>query len=150
MHSSSHMTDDDLKAIAVYLLSLKPAVQTEPAASCGLGRAHDGRSGDLQGQLRRLPYRRWNWITQAFSAPSRSPAVQSDDPTTLIHTVLFGSQGAGTTGAPTGPAMPSFAWRLSDAQVAAVVTYIRNTWGNAAATVSADKIQTIRGKREEP
>jgi mono/diheme cytochrome c family protein len=32
VHSSSHMTDDDLKAIAVYLLSLKPAAQQSPRA----------------------------------------------------------------------------------------------------------------------
>jgi mono/diheme cytochrome c family protein len=43
--------------------------------------------------------------------------------------------------------MPSFAWRLGDAQAAAVVTYIRNAWGNAAAAVSPDQIRTGRGKR---
>ena len=43
VHSSSHMTDDDLKAIAVYLLSLKPASQAEPAAACRRGRAHGWR-----------------------------------------------------------------------------------------------------------
>jgi len=45
------------------------------------------------------------------------------------------------------PAMPSFAWRLSDAQAAAVVTYIRNAWGNAAAAVSPDQVRTVKGKR---
>jgi mono/diheme cytochrome c family protein len=43
--------------------------------------------------------------------------------------------------------MPSFAWRLSDAQAAAVVTYIRNAWGNAAAAVSPDQVRTVKGKR---
>ena len=89
-------------------------------------------------------------IPHLFPRLAGSHSVQSDDPTTLIRTVLLGSQGAATAAAPTGPAMPSFAWRLKDAQVASVLTYIRNTWGNAATAVSADKIQTIRGKREEP
>ena len=71
VHSSSHMTDDDLKAIAVYLLSLKPAARTEPAGSCGHRCAHAGRSGDLQRQLRRLPYRRWNGGRSPLSAPRR-------------------------------------------------------------------------------
>jgi mono/diheme cytochrome c family protein len=70
--------------------------------------------------------------------------VQSDEATTLIRTVLFGSHGAATVGAPTQPAMPSFAWRLGDAQVAAVITYIRNAWGNAAAAVSASEVKAIR------
>jgi len=82
-----------------------------------------------------------------FPRLAGSSAVQSDDATTLIHAVLFGSQAAATPGAPTGPAMPSFAWRLGDAQAAAVLTYIRNAWGNAAATVSPDQIRTVRGKR---
>ena len=64
----------------------------------------------------------------------------------MIHTVLFGSQAAATPGAPTGPAMPSFGWRLGDAQTAAVITYIRNAWGNAAAAASSDQIRTVRGK----
>jgi mono/diheme cytochrome c family protein len=40
--------------------------------------------------------------------------------------------------------MPSFAWNLSDADVAAVVTYIRNAWGNAASAVSTSEVANIR------
>jgi hypothetical protein len=40
-----------------------------------------------------------------------------------------------TAGEPTGPGMPSFAWKLSDDPAAAVLTYIRNSWGAAAPAV---------------
>jgi mono/diheme cytochrome c family protein len=40
--------------------------------------------------------------------------------------------------------MPSFAWKLSDADLAAVVTYIRNAWGNAAPPVSAGDVSNMR------
>jgi mono/diheme cytochrome c family protein len=40
--------------------------------------------------------------------------------------------------------MPSFGWRLSDAQVTSVLTYIRNSWGNAASAVPADQVRTLR------
>jgi mono/diheme cytochrome c family protein len=76
--------------------------------------------------------------------------VQSDDATTLIRTVLFGSQAVATPDAPTGPAMPGFAWRLGDAQVAAVITYIRNAWGNAAAAVSTGQSRIVRGAQNVP
>jgi mono/diheme cytochrome c family protein len=33
--------------------------------------------------------------------------------------------------------MPAFGWKLNDAQIAAVLTFIRNSWGNAASPVSA-------------
>jgi mono/diheme cytochrome c family protein len=40
--------------------------------------------------------------------------------------------------------MPSFAWKLNDAQVASLLTYIRNNWGNRAPAVSADAVARIR------
>ena len=40
--------------------------------------------------------------------------------------------------------MPSFAWQLDDAQVAAVLTYIRNGWGTAAPAVSAGDVRKQR------
>jgi mono/diheme cytochrome c family protein len=64
--------------------------------------------------------------------------------TSLIRVVLEGSRAVATDGAPTGPAMPSFAWKLSDAEVAAVVTYIRNAWGNAAPHVSPGEVSNMR------
>jgi hypothetical protein len=36
--------------------------------------------------------------------------------------------------------------RLTDEQVAAVLTYIRNSWGNAAATASAEEVKFIKRK----
>ena len=75
-----------------------------------------------------------------------APSTQSTDPTSLIRVVLEGAQSAATDSAPTGPAMPAFDWKLSDAQVAAVVTYVRNSWGNAAPIVSAGDVQRARRK----
>ena len=59
---------------------------------------------------------------------------------------MSSAQSVATESAPTGPAMPAFDWKLSDAQVAAVLTYIRNSWGNAAAAVSAGDVHRSRGK----
>jgi mono/diheme cytochrome c family protein len=40
--------------------------------------------------------------------------------------------------------MPEFDWLLKDDEVAAVVTYIRNAWGNAAPAVNAAEVGTAR------
>jgi mono/diheme cytochrome c family protein len=40
--------------------------------------------------------------------------------------------------------MPAFDWRLDDAQVAAVLTYIRSNWGNAAEAVPATAVAAQR------
>jgi mono/diheme cytochrome c family protein len=42
--------------------------------------------------------------------------------------------------------MPSFAWKLSDQEVADVTTYIRNSWGNRAPPVSAHDVARMRDK----
>jgi mono/diheme cytochrome c family protein len=40
--------------------------------------------------------------------------------------------------------MPSFGWQLDDAQVAAVLTYVRNSWNSAAPPVAPDMVQKAR------
>jgi mono/diheme cytochrome c family protein/uncharacterized membrane protein YphA (DoxX/SURF4 family) len=143
-HSSSYMTDEDLKAIATYLLSLEPAPQDSPLALA----ASDARMVTGQAIYKdncdACHADEGIGVPRLFPRLAGSPAVQSDDPTTLIRTVMFGSQGAATAAAPTGPAMPGFAWRLNDAKVASVLTYIRNTWGNAASAVSAVEVGTVK------
>jgi mono/diheme cytochrome c family protein len=62
----------------------------------------------------------------------------------LCFVAALGARSVGTDKAPTAPAMPSFDWLLSDDQVAAVVTYIRNAWGNAAPAVSASEVGKTR------
>jgi len=43
-----------------------------------------------------------------------------------------------------GTSMPAFGGQLSDEEVAAVVNYIRNSWGNAYGTVTAGQVSAIR------
>ena len=85
-------------------------------------------------------------IPDIFPRLAGSQVVQQDDPTTILRILVTGTRAAATEDAPTAPAMPSFGWRLSDRQVAAVATYIRNNWGNAAGTVSEDEAARVRGK----
>jgi mono/diheme cytochrome c family protein len=70
--------------------------------------------------------------------------MRSDDPTTLIRVILQGARSVATKDEPTGPGMPSFAWQLTDEQVGAVLTYIRNSWGSAAPAVSAGTVSNLR------
>lgn len=87
----------------------------------------------------------WRYLRLAGSA-----LIQSDDLITLIRMVLQGSRAVATDTRPTGPAMPSFDWRLNDAQVAAVLTYLRNSWGNAAAAVPAGDVTKQRSSETKP
>jgi mono/diheme cytochrome c family protein len=79
-----------------------------------------------------------------FPALEKSSVVQQVDPASLLHIVLRGARSVATDRAPTGAAMPEFDWLLKDDEVAAVVTYIRNAWGNAAPAVNAAEVGTAR------
>jgi mono/diheme cytochrome c family protein len=144
VHSSSNMTDDDVMAIAVYLKSLTPQSETNTAPLAATDARMVAGQAIYKDNCAGCHTDAGSGSPRLFTRLDGNPQVQSDDPTTLIRVVLAGSQGAATPSAPTAPAMPKFDWRLNDAQVASVLTYIRNAWGNAAAPVSADQVSAVK------
>jgi mono/diheme cytochrome c family protein len=79
-------------------------------------------------------------VPMLFPSLAQSSMAHAGDPTSAIRLVLRGGRSVATDTEPTAPGMPSFGWQLDDAQVAAVVTYIRNAWQTAAAPVTADVV----------
>jgi mono/diheme cytochrome c family protein len=73
-----------------------------------------------------------------YPALAGNPLVTLEDPTVLVDTVLWGRAG-----------MPSFrGW--SDEQVADVLTYVRQAWGNAAGPVDPAFVAERRALRDVP
>ena len=67
--------------------------------------------------------------------------VTAADTSALISTLLNGRSGPLQIGGQTyGGVMPAWKGTLSDAQIAAVLTYIRSAWGNGAPIVTADQV----------
>ncbi|TPL05543.1 MULTISPECIES: cytochrome c [unclassified Mesorhizobium] len=142
-NSTSKMTDADLKAVAVYLKSLgsdtgvaQPAKPDRARMVTGEAIYRDNCSachgGDGAG------------AGALFPALSNNSIVAQGNTETLAQLVLAGSQAVHTEHARTTPAMPSLAWRLSDQEVADVLTYVRNSWGNAAPMVSSGDVAAVR------
>jgi len=80
---------------------------------------------------------------------ARASSVSSREPTSLLRVVIHGAQTVATTREPTAPAMPAFGWQLSDAQIAAVTTYVRNSWGHAAPALSTGDVHKLRANGSE-
>jgi mono/diheme cytochrome c family protein len=140
--SATHMTDADLHAIAVYLKDLPggehrapPAV--DPAAMKMGGRIYADECSGCHGP-------NGQGSPGLFPTLADAPVVRQNDATSLMHVVLRGARSVGTERAPTAPAMPAFGWILTDDQVAAVLTFVRNSWGNAAAPVTAREVSKAR------
>lgn len=141
--SSSQWTDADLEAIAEYLKaqpaqrdSVRPLSASSPIMTAGGAIYWDACSACHKADGSGVPY--------LFPDIADAPSVASRDATTLIRVVLQGAETAATNEEPTGPQMPAFAWQLTDAQVAAVTTYIRNTWSHAAPAVTEREVRSAR------
>jgi mono/diheme cytochrome c family protein len=141
-YSTSLMSDDDRHAMAVYLKSqaaspnsghAQPelaamrrgaAIYSDACASCHL---EDG-----VGQPRLFP------------PLGHNAMLQQADPTGLEHLILAGGRIGTSPSRPSPLTMPSFAWKLSDDEIADVATYLRNSWGNQAAAVSVAEVRELR------
>ncbi|HEX3418616.1 MAG TPA: cytochrome c [Stellaceae bacterium] len=143
-HSTSHLTDADLRAIAVYLKDLPPGGGVLPQPVAAQDPAMQREEAIYNERCAACHTVAGEGIVGLFPRLNGAPLAQQSQATSLIRVVLEGSRAVATDSAPTGPAMPSFAWQLSDADVAAVVTYIRNAWGNAAPAVSASEVANMR------
>lgn len=87
-------------------------------------------------------------IARLFPTLSASPTVEAQNPLSVLHVILNGTRAVHTRYAPTSPAMPAFQWELTDAQVAAVATHVRNAWGAAAPAVTAGDVSSARKNLE--
>jgi mono/diheme cytochrome c family protein len=65
-----------------------------------------------------------------------------------VHVVLGGGFPPSTAGNPRPFGMPPFAPVLHDADVAEVLSFVRGSWGNRAAPVSALDVARARTGRE--
>lgn len=151
-HSTQHVSDDDLTAIAKYLKTLKPvdpnakALAYDDTVYKALRSGTDRSNGALTfiDNCAACHRSTGKGYTQTFPSLALSSAVNSTDPTSLIHIVLRGGEMPWTKSAPTHYAMPGFDDRLTDQDVADVLTFVRSSWGNKAPAVSAAQVAKVR------
>jgi mono/diheme cytochrome c family protein len=152
VHSTQYLNDADLQAIAAYLKTLAPAAgdrskfAPNPTTAAALAAGHEANRGaELYVDNCAACHR-----TDGKGSPQVLPkiagnsTVLSNDPNSLISVVLAGSSLPGTAAAPSALGMPGFGWRLSNDEVAQLLTFIRNSWGNQASSVSAGEVGRVR------
>jgi mono/diheme cytochrome c family protein len=143
-YSTSLMNERDVEAIATYLKSIPsspPASVSSPEAGAMK------RGGEIFSDACASCHLEGGKGQARFFPPLRGDTVsQQVNPGTLIHLILAGGRTAPTESRPTPLTMPSFAWKLTDQEIADVATYVRNSWGNSAVPVSARQVARMRGK----
>ncbi|MEN4888324.1 c-type cytochrome [Erwinia billingiae] len=152
-HSTSYMSDADLKAIAAYLKFIggnpaAPAAQetTISPTEAKLTAAKNLSAGErlYLDNCGACHFVTGKGAPGVFPQLDQATIVNAGDPGGLIHTILAGAQQPSTAKAPSTLAMPGFANRLSDDQVAQLATFIRQGWSNKASAVTADQVAKVR------
>lgn len=143
-YSTSFVSDADRRAIAVYLKSqpASPSVAASAPDAAAMRRGAEVYSDACSS------CHLDNGIGQSrlFPPLGKDAMLQQPDSTGLTHLILGGTQVGVSTSRPSPLGMPSFAWKLTDQEIADVSTYIRNSWGNQAAAVSAGDVSALRKK----
>jgi mono/diheme cytochrome c family protein len=146
--STSHMTDADRNAIAVYLKSLpgKATPSSEKPDPQIMGQGEDVFVATCQEchQAPGIPDMPGTHLP-VYPKLAGDTLVMGRDSTTVVRIILEGAASPTTPNARPTFEMPGFA-ALSNEDIAAVATYIRNAWGNSAPPVGADDVATLRQK----
>ncbi|MEI9982660.1 MAG: cytochrome c [Aliidongia sp.] len=146
--SLQYLSDPDIQAMATYLKALAPRQSSDKAApttsvaedhlllrlgsqiydaNCAVCHGADGRG--------KLP---------DYPPLADNQSIQMSSAVNPIRMVLNGGFPPGTAGNPRPFGMPPFAQSLSDDEVAAVVTFIRVSWGNRGSAISARQANELR------
>lgn len=148
-NSTQHLSDADAHAMAVYLRALPqesiPAAHQRPAVpapeTMRLGAlVYDQQCAQCHGAS-------GEGQAGAFPALAGNRAVTMDPPINAVQAVLHGGYLPATAGNPRPFGMPPFTHVLNDAEVAAVLSFVRASWGNQAAPVTAIEIYKQRESR---
>jgi len=154
MNSTQHLSKQDLNAIATYLKDI-------PAHDTGQADDHDGDDKAVTQEV--MARGKAVYVDQcmgchmadgegqedAFPRLAGSVPVHAEQPQSLIQVVLGGEFMADPAELPTGLGMPGFAWKLDDRQVADVLTFVRNNWGNKASAVTPEQVAKVRDALHE-
>jgi len=147
-NSTSQLSDTDLHSIAVYLKAIAAPAQAPAPLDKTTASMRSGKSLYIA-NCSACHTSSGEGVAGLAPTLANSAIVQAASTDTLLDVVLNGAQAVATDAAPTAPGMPAFGWQLSDEQIATLLTYIRNDWGNAGSAVAAGDVRAMRARHAD-
>jgi mono/diheme cytochrome c family protein len=145
--SLQYLTNEDATAIAVYLKSLveskAAAAQQTEAGSASASTLSTGRSV-YESRCDSCHRSDGRGMPPAYPPLAGNPSIEMESSVNPLRMVLNGGYPPQTSENPRPYGMPPFAQVLSDEEVAAVVTYIRISWGNHGSVVTRREANAMR------
>jgi mono/diheme cytochrome c family protein len=154
-HSTSHLSDGDLRSIAAYLKTLSPVSVSAAVKPQGrketvakLTAAHDLTLGERLyiDNCAACHFVTGKGASRVFPELDRATVINAENPTALLHVILAGARTPSTDKAPSVLVMPGFGKRLNDSEAAALATFLRQGWTNTAAAVSESDVKQVRAR----
>jgi mono/diheme cytochrome c family protein len=141
---TQHLTRADLEAMAVFLRQLPPKVEPapdwEPAPAEQLARGevlYDQQCAACHGD-------QGQGAAGAYPALAGNRSVVMPSHVNAVQAILAGGFSPATAGNPRPYGMPPFRTLLNDADIAAVASFVRQSWGNRAGAVAPQEVQRLR------
>ncbi len=143
--STQYLTPDDARSIAVYLASLPPRTETvvRPSAFNVKRIAAAGEKIYVK-QCADCHGRDGNGVPGVYPPLRGNSAMTEPSGLNATRMVLLGGFAPATADNPRPYSMPPFAQQLNDSDVALVVSYIRQAWGNQGSIVRPEQVSTSR------
>jgi mono/diheme cytochrome c family protein len=144
INSTSHLTQGDVSAMATYLKDLPAIDEAADRAPTALLMGRGRTVYNLHCGTCHLPTGEGD-PKMAPKLNAGSLVVQSENPASMINAILFSPT---TPGPPLLPKwrhpMEEFRYLLDDNEVAAVATFVRNSWRNSAGIVTPQQVSRQR------
>ncbi|HYW58581.1 MAG TPA: c-type cytochrome [Polaromonas sp.] len=142
--STQYLSEQDLKAMVAYLASIavhETEKKDAPRASSDVmvrgAKIYDQKCAACHGD-------KGQGATSMYPALAGNRAVLLDSPNNLVQIIRRGGFYPSTPGNPRPFGMPPFKQVLSNEEIAALTTYIRQSWGNAAPALSTLDVQRVQ------
>lgn len=151
-HSTQHLSAEDLTAIATYLKSLQARQDRKPTwepkqdfTTAALKAGDFGAPGALSYVEHCAVCHRMDGkgAPRIYPALAGNSMVFADDPSSLIQVTLAGGRMPKTPHDAMAFTMPGFA-QLTNREVAEVLNFIRNGWGNHGSEITESEISRMR------
>ncbi|GLQ90123.1 c-type cytochrome [Dyella flagellata] len=143
--STQYLREDDLQAIADYLLSLPARAAQAPTRANFNAQSLISRGNVVYGErCEKCHGKNGAGIAGVYPPLDGNASVVEPTGINATRVVLLGGFSPLTAGNARPYSMPPYAQQLSDGDVAAVVTYIRQAWSNHAAAVQERDVAAYR------
>lgn len=146
-HSSRYLRDEDLKAMSLYLMGENPPDARIVDAGNRAGADSPGRRHYLN-VCAGCHGAQGEGVPHVAVAMEGNTTLRLDDGRNLVKVIYDGIGAQKFSGFERMQAMPGFADKLSSAEIAELVNYLRQTWGGLDATIDAAAVDELTAKNE--